>query len=174
MKTKIINDEDDVCNDEDDGPVLKVRPSPQEARHHHALPVRGHGRRRPVRQLHVLWREEEVVRLGRRRPAGAQHLRLLPGPAGLLQRLAEGSCCCLLPPPSAPPPSQLLLLLQVRMYSRALAVVGGFLVLASGAGEVYRQKARSRSLQSTGQVFLGVYLICMVRPSAAPFQPASQ
>lgn len=52
---------------------------------------------------------------------------------------------------------------QVRMYSRALAVIGGFLVLASGAGEVYRQKARSRSLQSTGQVFLGVYLICMVR-----------
>lgn len=54
--------------------------------------------------------------------------------------------------------------LQVRMYSRALAIIGGFLVLASGAGEVYRQKPRSRSLQSTGQVFLGVYLICMVRP----------
>ena len=54
-------------------------------------------------------------------------------------------------------------LLQVRMYSRALAIIGGFLVLASGAGEVYRQKPRSRSLQSTGQVFLGVYLICMVR-----------
>lgn len=53
---------------------------------------------------------------------------------------------------------------QVRMYSRALAVIGGFLVLASGAGEVYRQKPRSRSLQSTGQVFLGVYLICMVSP----------
>lgn len=53
--------------------------------------------------------------------------------------------------------------LQVRMYSRALAIIGGFLVLASGAGEVYRQKPRSRSLQSTGQVFLGVYLICMVR-----------
>lgn len=53
---------------------------------------------------------------------------------------------------------------QVRMYSRALAIIGGFLVLASGAGEVYRQKPRSRSLQSTGQVFLGVYLICMVRP----------
>lgn len=52
--------------------------------------------------------------------------------------------------------------LKVRMYSRALAVIGGFLVLASGAGEVYRQKPRSRSLQSTGQVFLGVYLICMV------------
>ncbi|KAG7506804.1 transmembrane protein 101 [Solea senegalensis] len=52
--------------------------------------------------------------------------------------------------------------LKVRMYSRALAIIGGFLVLASGAGEVYRQKARSRSLQSTGQVFLGVYLICMV------------
>lgn len=53
---------------------------------------------------------------------------------------------------------------QVRMYSRALAIIGGFLILASGAGEVYRQKPRSRSLQSTGQVFLGVYLICMVRP----------
>ncbi|XP_057682362.1 transmembrane protein 101 [Corythoichthys intestinalis] len=52
--------------------------------------------------------------------------------------------------------------LKVRMYSRALAVIGGFLVLASGAGEVYRQKARSRSLQSTGQIFLGVYLICVV------------
>lgn len=52
--------------------------------------------------------------------------------------------------------------LQVRMYSRALAIIGSFLILASGAGEVYRQKARSRSLQSTGQVFLGVYLICMV------------
>lgn len=52
--------------------------------------------------------------------------------------------------------------LQVRMYSRALAIIGSFLILASGAGEVYRQKARSRSLQSTGQIFLGVYLICMV------------
>lgn len=49
------------------------------------------------------------------------------------------------------------------MYSRALAIIGGFLILASGAGEVYRQKPRSRSMQSTGQVFLGVYLICMVR-----------
>ncbi|XP_051795845.1 transmembrane protein 101 [Acanthochromis polyacanthus] len=53
--------------------------------------------------------------------------------------------------------------LKVRMYSRAMAIIGGFLVLASGAGEVYRQKPRSRSMQSTGQVFLGVYLICMVR-----------
>ncbi|CAL8305999.1 unnamed protein product [Boreogadus saida] len=52
--------------------------------------------------------------------------------------------------------------LKVRMYSRSLAIVGGFLVLASGAGEVYRQKHRTRSLQSTGQVFIGVYLICMV------------
>ncbi|KAM8947254.1 transmembrane protein 101 isoform 1-T1 [Pelodytes ibericus] len=50
---------------------------------------------------------------------------------------------------------------QVRMYSRTIAVIGGFLVLASGAGEIYRQKPRSRSLQSTGQVFLGIYLICM-------------
>lgn len=57
----------------------------------------------------------------------------------------------------------ILVVLQVRMYSRALAVIGGFLVLASGAGEVYRQKARSRSLQSTGQIFMGIYLICMVR-----------
>lgn len=56
---------------------------------------------------------------------------------------------------------------QVRMYSRALAIIGGFLVLASGAGEVYRQKPRSRSLQSTGQVFLGVYLICMVSLSVS-------
>ncbi|CAB1338370.1 unnamed protein product [Coregonus sp. 'balchen'] len=52
--------------------------------------------------------------------------------------------------------------LKVRMYSRALAIIGGFLILASGAGEVYRQKHRTRSLQSTGQVFIGVYLICMV------------
>ncbi|XP_066518787.1 transmembrane protein 101 [Hoplias malabaricus] len=52
--------------------------------------------------------------------------------------------------------------LKVRMYSRAMAVIGGFLVLASGAGEVYRQKPRTRSLQSTGQVFLGIYLICLV------------
>ncbi|XP_030631656.1 transmembrane protein 101 [Chanos chanos] len=52
--------------------------------------------------------------------------------------------------------------LKVRMYSRALAIIGGFLVLASGAGEVYRQKPRTRSLQSTGQVFLGIYLICVV------------
>ncbi|XP_072312626.1 transmembrane protein 101 [Eucyclogobius newberryi] len=52
--------------------------------------------------------------------------------------------------------------LKVRMYSRALGIIGGFLVLASGAGEVYRQKSRTRSLQSTGQVFLGVYLICIV------------
>ncbi|XP_053309659.1 transmembrane protein 101 [Spea bombifrons] len=51
--------------------------------------------------------------------------------------------------------------LKVRMYSRIIAVIGGFLVLASGAGEIYRQKPRSRSLQSTGQVFLGIYLICM-------------
>ncbi|NP_001089727.1 uncharacterized protein LOC734790 [Xenopus laevis] len=47
------------------------------------------------------------------------------------------------------------------MYSRIIAVIGGFLVLASGAGEIYRQKPRSRSLQSTGQVFLGIYLICV-------------
>ncbi|OCT62222.1 uncharacterized protein LOC734790 isoform X2 [Xenopus laevis] len=51
--------------------------------------------------------------------------------------------------------------LKVRMYSRIIAVIGGFLVLASGAGEIYRQKPRSRSLQSTGQVFLGIYLICV-------------
>lgn len=49
------------------------------------------------------------------------------------------------------------------MYSRALAIIGGFLILASGAGEIYRQKARRRSLQSTGQIFLGIYLICVVR-----------
>ncbi|KAM4622882.1 transmembrane protein 101 [Discoglossus pictus] len=51
--------------------------------------------------------------------------------------------------------------LKVRMYSRTIAIIGGFLVLASGAGEIYRQKPRSRSLQSTGQVFLGIYLICL-------------
>ncbi|XP_078080069.1 transmembrane protein 101 isoform X2 [Mustelus asterias] len=51
--------------------------------------------------------------------------------------------------------------LKVRMYSRTIAVIGGFLVLASGAGEVYRQKPRTRSLQSTGQVFLGINLICV-------------
>lgn len=51
---------------------------------------------------------------------------------------------------------------QVRMYSRTVAIIGGFLVLASGAGELYRRKPRSRSLQSTGQVFLGIYLICVV------------
>ncbi|KAM9004272.1 transmembrane protein 101 isoform X1 [Sarcophilus harrisii] len=51
--------------------------------------------------------------------------------------------------------------LKVRMYSRIIAIIGGFLVLASGAGELYRQKPRSRSLQSTGQVFLGIYLICV-------------
>ncbi|KFW80773.1 Transmembrane protein 101, partial [Manacus vitellinus] len=50
--------------------------------------------------------------------------------------------------------------LKVRMYSRTIAIIGGFLILASGAGELYRQKPRSRSLQSTGQVFLGIYLIC--------------
>lgn len=49
------------------------------------------------------------------------------------------------------------------MYSRTIAIIGGFLILASGAGELYRQKPRSRSLQSTGQVFLGIYLICQVR-----------
>ncbi|XP_063259793.1 transmembrane protein 101 isoform X2 [Prinia subflava] len=52
--------------------------------------------------------------------------------------------------------------LKVRMYSRTIAIIGGFLILASGAGELYRQKPRSRSLQSTGQVFLGIYLICQV------------
>ncbi|XP_059812552.1 transmembrane protein 101 isoform X2 [Hypanus sabinus] len=51
--------------------------------------------------------------------------------------------------------------LKVRMYSRTIAVIGGFLILASGAGEVYRQKPRTRSLQSTGQVFLGIHLICV-------------
>uniref|UniRef100_UPI0012941305 transmembrane protein 101 n=1 Tax=Lonchura striata TaxID=40157 RepID=UPI0012941305 len=49
---------------------------------------------------------------------------------------------------------------QVRMYSRTVAVIGGFLILASGAGELYRQRPRSRSLQATGQVLLGIYLIC--------------
>uniref|UniRef100_A0A8B9F6C7 Transmembrane protein 101 n=1 Tax=Amazona collaria TaxID=241587 RepID=A0A8B9F6C7_9PSIT len=53
--------------------------------------------------------------------------------------------------------------LKVRMYSRTIAIIGGFLILASGAGELYRQRPRSRSLQSTGQVFLGIYLICQVR-----------
>lgn len=53
------------------------------------------------------------------------------------------------------------------MYSRAMAIIGGFLVLASGAGEVYRQKPRTRSLQSTGQVFLGIYLICVVSLSTS-------
>lgn len=47
------------------------------------------------------------------------------------------------------------------MYSRTVAIIGGFLVLASGAGELYRRKPRSRCLQSTGQVFLGIYLICV-------------
>ncbi|XP_048374296.1 transmembrane protein 101 [Sphaerodactylus townsendi] len=51
--------------------------------------------------------------------------------------------------------------LKVRMYSRTIAIIGGFLVLASGAGEIYRQKPRNRSLQSTGQVFIGIYLICV-------------
>ncbi|RLV63494.1 hypothetical protein DV515_00018214 [Chloebia gouldiae] len=50
--------------------------------------------------------------------------------------------------------------LKVRMYSRTVAVIGGFLILASGAGELYRQRPRSRSLQATGQVLLGIYLIC--------------
>uniref|UniRef100_A0A674H836 Transmembrane protein 101 n=1 Tax=Taeniopygia guttata TaxID=59729 RepID=A0A674H836_TAEGU len=52
--------------------------------------------------------------------------------------------------------------LKVRMYSRTVAVIGGFLILASGAGELYRQRPRSRSLQATGQVLLGIYLICQV------------
>ncbi|XP_042199341.1 transmembrane protein 101 [Callorhinchus milii] len=51
--------------------------------------------------------------------------------------------------------------LKVRMYSRTIAIIGGFLILASGSGEVYRQKPRTRSLQSTGQVFIGIYLICV-------------
>ncbi|XP_005597407.1 transmembrane protein 101 isoform X2 [Equus asinus] len=55
--------------------------------------------------------------------------------------------------------------LKVRMYSRTVAIIGGFLVLASGAGELYRRKPRSRSLQSTGQVFLGIYLICVTGSS---------
>ncbi|NXY12180.1 TM101 protein, partial [Pteruthius melanotis] len=71
------------------------------------------------------------------------------------------------PPPRSPrsPPGQprgvtAPVAPQVRMYSRTIAIIGGFLILASGAGELYRQKPRSRSLQSTGQVFLGIYLIC--------------
>uniref|UniRef100_A0A8C6VG91 Transmembrane protein 101 n=1 Tax=Naja naja TaxID=35670 RepID=A0A8C6VG91_NAJNA len=52
--------------------------------------------------------------------------------------------------------------LKVRMYSRTIAIIGGLLILASGAGEIYRQKPRNRSLQSTGQVFIGIYLICVV------------
>ncbi|XP_039224345.1 transmembrane protein 101 isoform X1 [Crotalus tigris] len=51
--------------------------------------------------------------------------------------------------------------LKVRMYSRTIAIIGGLLILASGAGEIYRQKPRNRSLQSTGQVFIGIYLICV-------------
>lgn len=57
------------------------------------------------------------------------------------------------------------------MYSRAMAITGGFLVLASGAGEVYRQKPRTRSLQATGQVFLGIYLICVVSPALTETDP---
>ncbi|XP_010571443.1 PREDICTED: transmembrane protein 101 [Haliaeetus leucocephalus] len=68
-------------------------------------------------------------------------------------------------PPSPPRPRRgpggvTVTAAQVRMYSRTIAIIGGFLILASGAGELYRQKPRSRSLQSTGQVFLGIYLIC--------------
>lgn len=70
------------------------------------------------------------------------------------------------PPPGTPSPyvggAAVTVTPQVRMYSRTIAIIGGFLILASGAGELYRQKPRSRSLQSTGQVFLGIYLICQV------------
>ncbi|XP_043911092.1 transmembrane protein 101 [Protopterus annectens] len=51
--------------------------------------------------------------------------------------------------------------LKVRMYSRTFAIIGGFLILASGAGEIYRQKPRTRLLQSVGQIFVGIYLICV-------------
>ncbi|XP_069093947.1 transmembrane protein 101 [Pleurodeles waltl] len=51
--------------------------------------------------------------------------------------------------------------LKVRMYSRTIAIIGGLLILASGAGEMYRQKPRNRSMQTTGQVFVGIYLICV-------------
>ncbi|XP_033926077.1 transmembrane protein 101 [Melopsittacus undulatus] len=50
--------------------------------------------------------------------------------------------------------------LKVRMLSRTIAIIGGFLIVASGAGERYRQRPRSRALQATGQVFLGIYLMC--------------
>ncbi|NXL69070.1 TM101 protein, partial [Chordeiles acutipennis] len=50
--------------------------------------------------------------------------------------------------------------LKVRLYSRSVALVGGFLVLASGAGELYRQRPRSRALQASGQALIGIYLIC--------------
>ena len=63
---------------------------------------------------------------------------------------------------------------QVRMYSRTIAIIGGFLILASGAGELYRQKPRSRSLQSTGQVFLGIYLICQVWGEAGVSQDTGE
>uniref|UniRef100_UPI00358F540E transmembrane protein 101 isoform X1 n=2 Tax=Myxine glutinosa TaxID=7769 RepID=UPI00358F540E len=49
---------------------------------------------------------------------------------------------------------------KVRMLSRVVALVGGFLVLASGAGESYRQKERVAVLQRVGQIFLGIHLFC--------------
>lgn len=54
--------------------VLEL-PSPQEAGHPSALPVRGHGRGRALRQLHVLRGQAALVRPGGRAAAGGGHLR---------------------------------------------------------------------------------------------------
>lgn len=59
-----------------------------------------------MRQLHVVRGEEEVVRRGRRRPAGPEHLRILHRRAGVLWGLAQGesSSVVLLCPSRRPVP----------------------------------------------------------------------
>lgn len=62
----------------------------QEAWYSGPLFVSGHGSRCALFQFYVLWSEEEMVCTGCCPPAGYQHVRVICGRAGALQRLAEG------------------------------------------------------------------------------------
>lgn len=60
----------------------------QKARHSCTLPVRGHGGGGSLCQLHVIWREEEVVCFSVCPAADREHLRILRWRTGVLWGVA--------------------------------------------------------------------------------------
>ncbi|CAH1241949.1 TMEM101 [Branchiostoma lanceolatum] len=50
--------------------------------------------------------------------------------------------------------------LSIRISSKSLAVIGSYLTIGSGIGELYRRKARDRSTQQISLMFTGLHLVC--------------